>query len=95
VLGLMAAIFAATDAAPDTTIVRLFRSMAEAGMLGVVADWFAVEALFRHALGLPILQTALLPKNAGPRREERQPLLRGPRSPVPCVQTWPPHLTSL
>ncbi|MBV8870076.1 MAG: DUF445 domain-containing protein, partial [Acetobacteraceae bacterium] len=63
VLGLMAAIFAATHAVPDTTIARLLRSMAEAGMVGGVADWFAVEALFRHPLGLPIPHTALLPKN--------------------------------
>jgi uncharacterized membrane-anchored protein YjiN (DUF445 family) len=37
--------------------------MAEAGMVGGLADWFAVEALFRHPLGLPIPHTALLPKN--------------------------------
>ncbi|MBV8400500.1 MAG: DUF445 family protein, partial [Acetobacteraceae bacterium] len=58
VLGLMAAIFAATHAVPETTIVRLIRSMAEAGMVGGIADWFAVEALFRHPLGLPIPHTA-------------------------------------
>ncbi|MBV8613118.1 MAG: DUF445 domain-containing protein [Acetobacteraceae bacterium] len=63
VLGLMTAVFAATHAVPDTTIARLLRSMAEAGMVGGVADWFAVEALFRHPFGLPIPHTALLPKN--------------------------------
>ncbi len=62
-LGLMAAAFAATHAVPDVTIIRLVRSMAEAGMAGGFADWFAVEALFRHPLGLPIPHTALLPKN--------------------------------
>ena len=41
----------------------LIRAMAEAGMIGGIADWFAVEALFRHPLGLPIPHTALLPKN--------------------------------
>lgn len=32
-------------------------------MIGGLADWFAVEALFRHPLGLPIPHTALLPRN--------------------------------
>lgn len=41
----------------------LVRAMAEAGMVGGLADWFAVEALFRHPLKLPIPHTALLPKN--------------------------------
>ena len=63
VIGLMAAAFAATHAVPDVTIIRLVRSMAEAGMAGGFADWFAVEALFRHPLGLPIPHTALLPRN--------------------------------
>ncbi|MEO2077413.1 MAG: DUF445 domain-containing protein [Bacillus sp. (in: firmicutes)] len=35
----------------------------EAGLVGGLADWFAVTALFRHPLGLPIPHTALLPKN--------------------------------
>lgn len=34
---------------------------AEAGVIGGLADWFAVTALFRHPLGLPIPHTALLP----------------------------------
>lgn len=33
---------------------------AEAGMVGAIADWFAVTALFRHPLGLPIPHTALV-----------------------------------
>ncbi|MFM2437991.1 MAG: hypothetical protein RLZ55_808 [Actinomycetota bacterium] len=37
------------------------RAMAEAGMVGGLADWFAVTALFRHPLGLPIPHTALIP----------------------------------
>ncbi|MEO0487526.1 MAG: DUF445 domain-containing protein [Pseudomonadota bacterium] len=43
--------------------VRLVRHMAEAGMIGGLADWFAVVALFRHPLGIPIPHTALLPRN--------------------------------
>lgn len=35
---------------------------AEAGMVGAIADWFAVTALFRHPLGLPIPHTALVPR---------------------------------
>ena len=39
---------------------------AEASMVGAIADWFAVTALFRHPLGLPIPHTALIPR----RKEE-------------------------
>ncbi|KHL11185.1 UNVERIFIED_CONTAM: membrane protein [Mumia flava] len=35
---------------------------AEAAMIGALADWFAVTALFKHPLGLPIPHTALIPK---------------------------------
>ena len=35
---------------------------AEASMVGAIADWFAVTALFKHPLGLPIPHTALMPK---------------------------------
>ena len=37
-------------------------AMAEAGMVGALADWFAVTALFRHPLGLPIPHTAIIPR---------------------------------
>ena len=37
------------------------RAMAEAGMVGAIADWFAVTALFRRPLGLPIPHTAIIP----------------------------------
>ena len=36
-------------------------AMAEASMVGAIADWFAVTALFRHPLHLPIPHTALIP----------------------------------
>lgn len=39
------------------------RAFAEAAMIGALADWFAVVALFRHPLGLPIPHTALIRKN--------------------------------
>ena len=35
---------------------------AEASMVGAIADWFAVTALFKHPLGLPIPHTALIPR---------------------------------
>lgn len=35
---------------------------AEAAMVGALADWFAVTALFRHPLGIPIPHTALIPR---------------------------------
>ena len=38
-------------------------AVAEAGIVGGLADWFAVTALFRHPLGLPIPHTALIPAN--------------------------------
>lgn len=39
------------------------RAFAEAGMVGGIADWFAVTALFRHPLGIPIPHTAIIPRN--------------------------------
>ena len=42
--------------------VGYVRAGAEAAMVGALADWFAVTALFRHPLGLPIPHTAIIPK---------------------------------
>jgi uncharacterized membrane-anchored protein YjiN (DUF445 family) len=39
------------------------RAFAEAGVVGACADWFAVTALFRRPLGLPIPHTAIIPRN--------------------------------
>ena len=41
--------------------VGYLRAFAEASMVGALADWFAVSALFRHPLGLPIPHTAIIP----------------------------------
>ncbi len=49
-----------TDAHPAVGFVRAF---AEAAMVGGLADWFAVTALFRHPMGLPIPHTAIVPRN--------------------------------
>ena len=37
-------------------------TMSEAAMVGALADWFAVTALFRHPLGIPIPHTAIIPR---------------------------------
>ena len=41
--------------------VSYVRAFAEAAMVGALADWFAVSAIFRHPLGLPIPHTAIVP----------------------------------
>ena len=43
--------------------VGYVKAFAEAAMVGGLADWFAVTALFRHPLGLPIPHTAIIPRN--------------------------------
>jgi uncharacterized membrane-anchored protein YjiN (DUF445 family) len=43
--------------------VGYVRAFAEAAMVGGLADWFAVTALFRRPLGLPIPHTAIIPEN--------------------------------
>lgn len=42
--------------------VGFVRAFAEAAMIGALADWFAVTALFRHPLGIPIPHTAIVPQ---------------------------------
>src|SRR3954462_14877850 len=43
-------------------LVGYVRATAEASMVGALADWFAVTALFRHPMGLPIPHTAIIPR---------------------------------
>lgn len=50
--------FALQETIPAFEYVRAF---AEGGMVGALADWFAVTALFRHPLGIPIPHTAIIP----------------------------------
>lgn len=65
--GLLAAAFiiflAASLAEPTWPAAAYIRAFAEAAVVGAVADWFAVVALFRHPLGLPIPHTAVVPRN--------------------------------
>jgi uncharacterized membrane-anchored protein YjiN (DUF445 family) len=63
-LGAMAALFISTALAPQPRFwILLVRATAEAALVGGLADWFAVTALFRQPLGLPIPHTAILPRN--------------------------------
>ncbi|MEK5333755.1 DUF445 domain-containing protein [Lysinibacillus sp. FSL W8-0992] len=62
-LGVMGAGFLITIPFQETFMGRLLQGGFEAGLVGGLADWFAVTALFRHPLGIPIPHTALLPKN--------------------------------
>jgi uncharacterized membrane-anchored protein YjiN (DUF445 family) len=54
---------AATLLAPLHPAWRYVAAFAEAAMIGGIADWFAVVALFRRPLGLPIPHTAIVPAN--------------------------------
>jgi uncharacterized membrane-anchored protein YjiN (DUF445 family) len=53
----------ATRAAEFGAWIGYVRAFAEAAMVGGLADWFAVTALFRHPLGIPIPHTAIIPHN--------------------------------
>lgn len=63
-LALMGATYFSTYAAPEPGYaVLLIRSGAEGGAVGGLADWFAITALFRRPLGLPIPHTAIVPRS--------------------------------
>ena len=64
-LAAMAVIFVATHGLAVTghPAWGYLNAFAEAAMVGGLADWFAVTALFRHPLGLPIPHTAIIPEN--------------------------------
>jgi len=61
-LGVMAVVFVVTTwfASPGPWVAAI-RAFAEAALVGGLADWFAVTALFRRPLGLPIPHTAIVP----------------------------------
>jgi len=63
-LGLAAAIFLGCSLVPDRGFwLALVHAGSEAALVGGLADWFAVTALFRRPLGLPIPRTAIIPRN--------------------------------
>ncbi|WP_458097274.1 DUF445 domain-containing protein [Roseomonas sp. WA12] len=57
----MAGITLGSYALPPGYWTDLLQASAKAGLVGGLADWFAVTALFRHPLGLPIPHTAIIP----------------------------------
>jgi uncharacterized membrane-anchored protein YjiN (DUF445 family) len=64
ILGVAAVVFLATSAVVGQEFwIALVRAGAEAALVGGLADWFAVTALFRHPFGIPIPRTAIVPKN--------------------------------
>jgi uncharacterized membrane-anchored protein YjiN (DUF445 family) len=64
VLGAMLAVFAASSIWRDSLpALQWLRAFSEAGIAGAIADWYAVVALFRHPLGLPMPHTAIIPRN--------------------------------
>src|SRR3546814_16593412 len=72
----MAAIFVTAkyfqDVHPTIGFVRAF---AEAAMVGGLADWFAVTALFRPPMGLPVPPTAIVPPTKTPNATPPPPFL--------------------
>jgi uncharacterized membrane-anchored protein YjiN (DUF445 family) len=63
-LVLMAIVFVAAKVSEaEYRYLSFVSAFAEAAMVGALADWFAVTALFRSPLGLPIPHTAIIPRN--------------------------------
>lgn len=63
-LVVMAIVFVGAKTYQDVhPAIGFIRAFAEAGLVGGLADWFAVTALFRHPMGLPIPHTAIVPRN--------------------------------
>ena len=61
-LALAAVVYLATLRVAGDGIWGFVNAGAEAAMVGALADWFAVTALFRHPLGLPVPHTAIIPR---------------------------------
>ncbi|MHA7293183.1 DUF445 domain-containing protein [Arthrobacter sp. HLT1-21] len=62
-LGAMAVIFVISFALQDEyPWLQYVRAAAEGGMVGALADWFAVTALFKHPMGIKIPHTAIIPR---------------------------------
>ncbi|WP_377645174.1 DUF445 domain-containing protein [Oryzobacter terrae] len=61
-LVLAAVVFVATLRLDHDGAWGYVNTAAEAAMVGALADWFAVTALFRHPLGIPVPHTAIIPK---------------------------------
>jgi uncharacterized membrane-anchored protein YjiN (DUF445 family) len=65
-LVVMMAVYVISHLQPSESLLWSYvRAFAEAAMIGGLADWFAVTAIFRRPLGLPIPHTAVIPQNQG------------------------------
>ncbi len=62
-LALMGGLTLGSYAMPPGYATSLLQAAAKAGFVGGIADWFAVTALFRHPLGVPIPHTAIIPRH--------------------------------
>ncbi len=90
---LMAAVFVASRIYhPLLPWLGWVEAFAEAAMVGALADWFAVTALFRHPLGLPIPHTAIVPRR---KDELGENLARFVRENFLVRDALQPRLTSL
>jgi uncharacterized membrane-anchored protein YjiN (DUF445 family) len=61
--GMLATLGASAALQPAYPVLAWVRAFAEAGAVGALADWYAVVALFRRPLGLPIPHTGIIPAN--------------------------------
>ena len=61
-LAAMVLLMVAARFIPSPAIAGYVIAFAEAAIVGALADWFAVTALFRHPLGIPIPHTAIIPR---------------------------------
>lgn len=60
----MAMVYVGARLVPEAPFwLQLVRAASEAALVGGLADWFAVTALFRHPFGIPIPHTAIIPRN--------------------------------
>ena len=63
-LGVMAVVFVVSARLrPEYPLLAWLEAFSEAALIGGLADWFAVVALFRHPGGIPLPHTAIVPQN--------------------------------
>jgi hypothetical protein len=92
-VGVTVLFLAVTAVGVHGTLLGYVQAGAEASMVGGVADWFAVTALFRRPLGLPIPHTALIVerKDSSFRRTSSTPMfLPSGSAPPASLPAWPP-----
>jgi len=92
-LVLMAVVFVMCRSVEDQhPALGFIRAFAEAAMIGALADWFAVIALFRHPLGIPIPHTAIVPANQSRIGESLARFVResflAPEALTPKLKEW-------